>query len=882
MSPNKSQFNFSPITSYSNSRYVVNSAVNLLKVGSLRHHLWIYRRITTSQAPVASFRLEKKILLQSKHSTSGDLFFNSITRSLFRPRPALRSALQLGGKIHNLNRFNSVNKNRLRTHSTTPFSLTIHTAPVWKFFPSLSTTSHDLLGSLPDTKTWGEMILRWSDFTFPHVRSTPRRIPTWRKARHPHPIRVLKLASNPLLPLFNKFLQNKTSQLDLSLVTERELEHYPGQFFRVRARPARIKGTRAAPRLRAYQDFNLSFSNYKLKPKPSTFFKPLVRVLQTTWRRTWRRLRRWRRLQTRKFRYRNLPSANGFIGDSKAQIKKLVNNYPVDAHDDAHGFNSNRPFHLRKLARQRQKTLAKLSRYVRLRVATLRGRKLQKRFYKHNPFRKPHKPTRPLNFATTLPQPIVSPALKNVAVIPDHLFSTRSKLAALTMPLLSPQLPGGLRNSSRMPTSVEKARVKTSQNLNTHTTRPATMPTRPSPTRPKSLPLPLKSIRPSSHLNSTLTFSLPSLFNSNAISLSTPNDFNLIARSLNTEVTRPAVLKPSHSITFSRSMFFFTQLLSYPFESTIDVLAEALTLRVGYSYHIFPDANSIKVDAFRSLNNQKNLFKSRVECFNEASLNLSSSFSENSPYYRLHSSPSHTLNSAKHFFRTIYPLKSIDEYVQDEVIHIKRIRFKPGYGRLWRVGRTSIRELTNLPCRYQYRLSPKLLWLYMQERKFTPNYFFMSIDQVLMSSHLLPDYWCVKDALSANQIFLNGRLAKNRNMYVFMSDFLQLTVNLRFYIMLKWLRYWSNLRVNRVNRVFYAKHRPSGTNRYAKYTRPLPYWFFGLRFSYRDVPQNLEVDFFTLSIFVIRDALLGDPSEPTRANLYDSPVLNMYNWKYIN
>ena len=41
------------------------------------------------------------------------------------------------------------------------------------------------------------------------------------------------------------------------------------------------------------------------------------------------------------------------------------------------------------------------------------------------------------------------------------------------------------------------------------------------------------------------------------------------------------------------------------------------------------------------------------------------------------------------------------------------------------------------------------------------------------------------------------------------------------------------------------------------------------------------VSFFTLSIFVIHDKLSSDPTEPIRANLYDSSILNMYNWKYI-
>jgi len=214
-------------------------------------------------------------------------------------------------------------------------------------------------------------------------------------------------------------------------------------------------------------------------------------------------------------------------------------------------------------------------------------------------------------------------------------------------------------------------------------------------------------------------------------------------------------------------------------------------------------------------------------------------------------------------------------------VRIPRVRFKPGYGRIWREARRSIRELANVPVRYQYRLTPKLHWLYLQDRKLLKPYSYASLDYVILSSHLVPDFWSLREILNNKTLFLNGLAISNPNLKLFINDFIQIIVNLRFYITLKWLRVWSETRQNRVSRIFYSKYRPSATNRNQKFVRRLPSWFFDLKFVYRSIPQVIEVDFFTLSVFVIHDKQVWDLTEPLRGNLYDTSSLNMYNWKYI-
>lgn len=84
-------------------------------------------------------------------------------------------------------------------------------------------------------------------------------------------------------------------------------------------------------------------------------------------------------------------------------------------------------------------------------------------------------------------------------------------------------------------------------------------------------------------------------------------------------------------------------------------------------------------------------------------------------------------------------------------------------------------------------------------------------------------------------------------------------------------------RKNRVNKVFYRKFRPSTSNKDIKVVRPLPLWFYDLQYAFSEIPHFFEVDYFTLSVFVLYDELPLEKSTPSRARLFDPLILNMYN-----
>lgn len=195
----------------------------------------------------------------------------------------------------------------------------------------------------------------------------------------------------------------------------------------------------------------------------------------------------------------------------------------------------------------------------------------------------------------------------------------------------------------------------------------------------------------------------------------------LFSQSFSRAVQTPILLiEPLTTSQFTRSPLFFVNLTPLKTQLT-DVLFSIESLRQTPSYLVFPDANDLKVSIFRRLNEQKSFFNSRafkrltLEGSTPDKLKPVSSIKhydfQIKPYFKPITEESFTF---KALLNTHSSKVSTFPYVNPK---IKRIRFKPGYGRIWRAGRKSIREILNLTNRYQYRLSPKLQQIYFTLRK---------------------------------------------------------------------------------------------------------------------------------------------------------------------
>ena len=354
------------------------------------------------------------------------------------------------------------------------------------------------------------------------------------------------------------------------------------------------------------------------------------------------------------------------------------------------------------------------------------------------------------------------------------------------------------------------------------------------------------------------------------------------------------VITPVASLCFVRSFAFFTIGLHATKASNWDSLLTSTFNSDFDHFLIFPDPNQVKANFFRKLNKQKLFAQARISRFLTLTerLHTNSEFRYSNKELTRVQTPTalSTLTSFSHwpFFRnnwTLFTLKRLSSfsvtYTSQDSFRIRRIRFKPGYGRIWREARSSVKEFFKLSTRYQYRLTPKLQKIYFQIRRKERFKLSYTLEISLLASQLAADHWSVAELFKNSNVYLNGNLALNPQTNLFSGDFVQLIVNLRFYLATRWSKALTGSRRGRVSHIFARKFRPSGTNRNIRIMRTLPDWFYDLQYTYADIPKFYEVDFFTLSIFVLHDYVGFERSSPANIKWTMPPIVNMYNWKYI-
>lgn len=233
-----------------------------------------------------------------------------------------------------------------------------------------------------------------------------------------------------------------------------------------------------------------------------------------------------------------------------------------------------------------------------------------------------------------------------------------------------------------------------------------------------------------------------------------------------------------------------------------------------------------------------------------------------------------------------YNTKGIDVsdlYIHSEV-RIPRIRFKPGYQRIWRQVRSALKTSLNVKFQYQQQLTKYLIKFYHLSSQYLLTYSESTLDKIIVYSQLLPDVSTTELFSSHGFIYLNGRVTTTINTILIKNDFLQLVVSLWYYIITRWFLNWTNLRIRKFKRLVYRKNKPlqyrimKNKKQQSYYT---PNWIYQTRYDNTDVKPYLEVDFFTLSTFILTDTYTQyyhkvDDMPDLRNSTYI-----LYNWKYI-
>ena len=217
-------------------------------------------------------------------------------------------------------------------------------------------------------------------------------------------------------------------------------------------------------------------------------------------------------------------------------------------------------------------------------------------------------------------------------------------------------------------------------------------------------------------------------------------------------------------------------------------------------------------------------------------------------------------------------------------LRIPRIRFKPGYQRLWRNFRLAFAESINFKYLYQQQLTKYLMRFY---RKLNQTYFDFhenDVKKILVYSRLAPDMYTFEIFFNNKLIFLNGSTLTNKNIQVYSNDFIQLEISNWYYIFSRWL---TNTTIKRNSRFKALVFRKSLAGRYkimkqvkqrSNYT---PKWITNTQYDLSDIKTFLEVDFLTLSVFYIYNSSFFLYYTPNDLRIVRYNLFRLYNWKYI-
>nr|APW82395.1 ribosomal protein S4 [Urostyla grandis] len=240
----------------------------------------------------------------------------------------------------------------------------------------------------------------------------------------------------------------------------------------------------------------------------------------------------------------------------------------------------------------------------------------------------------------------------------------------------------------------------------------------------------------------------------------------------------------------------------------------------------------------------------------------------------------------KRFYR--YPAKSytnpiIDsEFLKPRNWEMRRIRFKPGISRLWRIARRDLKIILDFPVRYQHRLTWRLTKIARTRNAYVHFSLHHQLQFLLIRLRLVSDLLSAWKWLRRGAVFLNGTVSDQGTLILLPNDRINLILSLEYYTFnlrlhlsrhlvspswFKLIRFRSMRSCYRVGKVWFPS---SATNK-----------FNHLAFIWDDTPPFFQLDFFTLSCFVLRETPPSYSSALGCKLHTPFAVLNVYNWKYI-
>lgn len=213
-------------------------------------------------------------------------------------------------------------------------------------------------------------------------------------------------------------------------------------------------------------------------------------------------------------------------------------------------------------------------------------------------------------------------------------------------------------------------------------------------------------------------------------------------------------------------------------------------------------------------------------------------------------------------------------------LNMPRIKFNPGYMRLWRRFRSKFAQERGLNFRYQHRLTA---YITKQARFFDMRFYSqktISILSVFQNSRFVTNFNDFEYLLDNRLLFLNGGAVYNRHTLLVPGDFIQMIITYKFYIFKKYSSLYDYKKIAKYRFKWFKAPKKHKSRVLFKYNNDG--W---LKFYYGYMDLNLsktfEYDWFTLAILYIKTPLLKDIDYVTR--VWDSKfnAYRLYNWKYL-
>ena len=218
-------------------------------------------------------------------------------------------------------------------------------------------------------------------------------------------------------------------------------------------------------------------------------------------------------------------------------------------------------------------------------------------------------------------------------------------------------------------------------------------------------------------------------------------------------------------------------------------------------------------------------------------------------------------------------------------LHIPRVKFKPGYMRLWRHFRLAFAESVNFKYIYQQQLTRYISRFSRKTQQSYFQFFENKITAMFIYSRLVPDEPTFNTFMANKLLYLNHTVITDKSLYIYPTDFLQVIVSNWYYIFLRWLLSCLKLRYKKFGKLVFRK---SATTRYKSIKRTkqksfyTPNWIYLVKYDYTIIKSFFEVDFFTLSCYCLYNPFQFSHYSPKDFKVLRAPIVRLYNWKYIN